>query len=171
MQKNGPCLEDSSTPFYTCSERIITVLYLSASIWGGNAHGSDTIWHSHRTRQHKSMSLSSEKSLSIVIVHKLKNTSSNHSKEVYQLNMSRSKGAWECDNNIMEKSLQDSIKAFHYNAWEYWPKHCASLKKYFGLKQAIESICGMLFSIFAHAVCENKNHALTMQTCFYVICR
>lgn len=154
MQKNGPCLEDSSTPFYTCSERIITVLYLSASIWGGNAHRSDTIWHSHRTRQHKSMSLSSEKSLSIVIVHKLKNTSSNHSKEVYQSNISRSKEAWECDNNIMEKSLQDSIKAFHYNAinWEYWPRHCASLKKYFGLKQAIESICGMLFSIFAQFV-------------------
>lgn len=53
----------------------------------------------------KSMSLSSEKSPSIVTVHKLKNTSSSHSKEDYQSNVSRSNGAWEYDKNIMGKSL------------------------------------------------------------------
>lgn len=49
------------------------------------------------------MSLSSEKSSSIVTVHKLKNTSSNHSKDDYQ-------EAWECDKNIMGKSFKIASK-------------------------------------------------------------
>lgn len=46
-----------------------------------------------------------EKSPSIVTVHKLKNTSSNHSKDDYQSNVSRSNGALEYDMNIMGKFL------------------------------------------------------------------
>ncbi len=116
--------------------------------------------------QHKSMSLSSEKSTSIVTVHKLKNTSSNHSEDDYQSNVPRSNWGIEVWYEYNGEILKIASKLSLHVLWtENTDRNIVAyiLNRNISGSKQVKLYLRITSDNHYHSVYENKNQCTELQ--------